>query len=49
MKEVMEKLGFYLRHRCRSAIETEAFVFSNEYGLLGQTPGAAALLEKCRE
>ena len=49
MRIVMEKIAFYLNHRCLGAIETEAMMFSNLYGLLGETPGARAMLEKFRD
>ena len=49
MRIVMEKIAFYLNHRCLGAIEPEAMMFSNRYGLLGETPGARAMLEKFRD
>lgn len=48
MKYIMERIGFYLNHRCQGAIETEAMVFSNVYGLLGQTKGAAGMLRQIK-
>ena len=46
MKVVTERAGFYLKHRSGGAFETEVMIFSNVYGLLGQTAGAAAMLER---
>lgn len=45
MKYIMEKIAFYIDHRCLGKIRTEAIVFSNVYGILGMTEGAGELLE----
>ena len=44
MDQVTERAAFYLNHRCQGAIETEIMIFSNVYGLLGQSKGAADML-----
>ena len=46
MKHVTERAGFYLRARAGGAFQTEVMIFSNVYGFLGQTAGAADLLER---
>lgn len=46
MKYMMEKIAFYLDHRCLGSIRTEAIVFSNVYGILGKTKGADELLSQ---
>ena len=46
LSSVMGKIAFHLQARAGS-MRTEAVMFSNRYGILGQTPGAAALLERC--
>ncbi len=48
MEIVMDQISFYLDHRCLGGMETEAVTFSNVYGILGQTSGAAAMLERIR-
>lgn len=42
----MEKIDFYLNHRCSGQINIGAVVFSNTHGYLGQTKGAGVLIEK---
>lgn len=54
MEQVSERAGFYLQARAKSnfrpeadgKLQTEVMIFSNVYGLLGQTKGAAELLRK---
>ena len=46
MDHIMDRIAFYLNHRCMGRMETEAMVFSNVYGILGQTKGAAAMLSR---
>lgn len=46
MQSVMESLADKLNHRVAGALQVEAIVFSNVHGVLGYTPGAAALLEE---
>ena len=41
-----DKIAFYLQHRCYGAIETEALIFSNEKGYLGETAGFRDMLHK---
>ena len=48
MDVLMEKIAFYLNHRCYGAIETEALVFSNEKGYLGETAGFREMVEKIK-
>lgn len=48
MEEILPRVKYYLQHRCGGALCTEAILFSNEYGFLGQTDGAEELLEKFR-
>lgn len=46
LKLIMEKIDFYLNHRCSGQINIGAVVFSNTHGYLGQTKGAGVLIEK---
>lgn len=46
MKEVADRIQFYLDHRSYQQILLGAVIFSNEYGYLGQTANAAELIEK---
>ncbi|MGN0715802.1 MAG: cobalt-precorrin-5B (C(1))-methyltransferase CbiD [Anaerovoracaceae bacterium] len=48
MDVLMEKIAFYLDHRCYGAIETEALVFSNDRGYLGETAGFRDMVEKIK-
>ena len=48
MDVLMEKISFYLNHRCYGAIETEALVFSNDRGYLGETAGFRDMVEKIK-
>ena len=43
MQSLMERLADKLDHRVGGALQVEAIVFSNVHGVLGMTPGAAAL------
>lgn len=43
MESLMESLADKLAYRAAGRLQVEAMVFSNRHGLLGQTPGAAAL------
>lgn len=45
----MEKIQFYLDHRSYEQILLGAVVFSNVYGLLGQTRDAEELIHKIQE
>ena len=49
MQVLTDKISFYLQHRCYGAIETEAMIFSNEKGYLGETAGFRAMLHKVKE
>jgi cobalt-precorrin-5B (C1)-methyltransferase len=52
MEHVMEKIQYYLNRRACEAIEIGAIIFSNQYGILGQTENAKELLqclENCTE
>ncbi len=49
MAVVMEKIQFYLDHRSYEQILLGAVVFSNVYGLLGQTQDAEELIHKIQE
>ena len=49
MAVVMEKIQFYLDHRSYEQILLGAVVFSNVYGLLGQTRDAEELIHKIQE
>lgn len=46
MRETAQRIRMHLQRRCRGRIQTEAILFSNQYGYLGETAGAAELLEK---
>ena len=46
MKEVLDRIQFYLNHRSYEQILLGAVVFSNTCGYLGQTADAAKLIEK---
>lgn len=45
MKNLMDKISFYLSNRAYGRIPVEALVFSNEYGYLGETAGCRKLIE----
>ena len=46
MKEVLDRIQFYLNHRSYEQLLLGAVVFSNTCGYLGQTADAAKLIEK---
>ena len=46
MKEITDRIQFYLDHRSYQQILLGAVIFSNEYGYLGQTATAAELIDK---
>lgn len=46
MAEVAARVKFHLQKRCRGEIGTEAVLFSNQYGYLGETDGAAQLIRR---
>lgn len=47
MEKVTEKIAFYMNYHIEGRVQTEAIVFSSNEGLLGETPGAGELLERC--
>ncbi|ABX41749.1 cobalt-precorrin-5B (C(1))-methyltransferase CbiD [Lachnoclostridium phytofermentans] len=52
MEHVVEKIKHYLNRRAYESMEIGAIIFSNEYGILGQTENAKELLrclENCTE
>ncbi|MCD8338389.1 MAG: cobalt-precorrin-5B (C(1))-methyltransferase CbiD [Lachnospiraceae bacterium] len=46
MAEVADHVKFHLQKHCGGAFETEAILFSNQYGYLGETDGAETMMEK---
>lgn len=44
MAILLEKIAGHLEHRTGGAMRTEAIVFSNKFGILGETKGAGELL-----
>lgn len=46
MKEIMEKILFYMNKRANGKIQIECMMYSNEYGGLAVSDGAEELLEK---
>ncbi|MCB7341173.1 cobalt-precorrin-5B (C(1))-methyltransferase CbiD [Blautia obeum] len=46
MKEITDRIQFYLDHRSYQQILLGAVIFSNEYGYLGQTANVAELIDK---
>ena len=46
LKEITDRIQFYLDHRSYQQILLGAVIFSNEYGYLGQTEHAAELINK---
>lgn len=46
MDNVMEKISFYLNKKAAGRFDIECIVFSNEYGLLGETENARAYMEE---
>ena len=49
MTQITQRISGYLKNRAYGAMETEAILFSNEYGFLGQTKRAESLLKKIRQ
>ncbi|MDO4178266.1 MAG: cobalt-precorrin-5B (C(1))-methyltransferase CbiD [Phascolarctobacterium sp.] len=45
IKEVTNKIDFYMQHRVHGKIKTAAMMFSNVYGVLGQTEHAEELVK----
>ncbi len=48
MEKICEAVSYHLQRRCGGAMRTEAILFSNSRGYLGETKGAGELLEKFR-
>ena len=48
MGELMERISYYLNHRTYGRLQTEAVLFSNEFGYLGETKEAKTLAELLR-
>ena len=46
IKGICDRIHYYLQHRCGGAIPTEAVIFSNAHGYLGETPGAQDMIKK---
>lgn len=46
MKEITDRIQFYLDHRSYEQILLGAVIFSNEFGYLGQTPDAEELISR---
>ena len=46
MKEITDRIQFYLDHRSYDQILLGAVLFSNEFGFLGQTPDAEELISR---
>ena len=44
LASIAQALGENLKHRAGERMQIEAVFFSNQFGVLGQTPGAARLL-----
>ena len=49
MERLLERMGFYVNHRCYGKLETGVLTFSSERGMLGKTSRVEALLEKLEE
>ena len=49
MKEIMEKIQFYLDHRSYEQIKLGAVVFNNVYGYLGKTRDAGELIQEIQK
>lgn len=45
MAEITQRVRYYLQHRCHGALQTEAILFSNQHGYLGETEGAEELIK----
>lgn len=45
MEEITAKIDFYMQHRVHGKIKTAALMFSNVYGILGQTKYADELIQ----
>lgn len=46
MNNVMERIHYYLQKKVAQRFEIECIVYSNEFGLLGETMGARSIMEE---
>ena len=49
MKTLVQRIGFHLQYRAGDSLEVGTMVFSQKYGLLGQTENAWQLLKQIKE
>ncbi|MBQ9707964.1 MAG: cobalamin biosynthesis protein CbiD [Firmicutes bacterium] len=49
MKVIAERIHFYLQKRSMGKIKTEALIFSNAHGYLGETAGFGAYMDEIRK
>jgi cobalt-precorrin-5B (C1)-methyltransferase len=49
MEEAAKKIDFYMQKRVHGKLKTGAILFSNVYGILGETAGASELLKLHRQ
>ena len=49
MERLMERMEFYVNHRCYGKLETGVITFSSGRGMLGKTSRVDRLLEKLEE
>lgn len=49
MGVICDRIAFYMNHRCYGKIKTEAMVFSNSRGYLGETKGFKEVVERIRK
>lgn len=49
MKEVTDRISYYLHHRAYDRMKMGAVIFSNEFGYLGETEKAGELMRLIKE
>lgn len=49
MERIMERISYYLQKRSAGKLQMECMMYSNEYGTLGASSGAAELLKEVME
>lgn len=49
MESVMDRILYYLRKRAGEELPVECILYSNEFGLLAESPGAMDMLEELRK
>ena len=49
MSRIMERISWHINQRTRGEVQVELLTFSKEWGILGKTEGAMALLEQIKE